>query len=358
MRKGISQFIYREIDELFKKGIEVKLFPTKYANGLYNPEKGWECYKYKKFNVLLKQPIYFTKNPIKYLTLFFEAIKNRTIITMLLAFDFSNNMKDIDRIHCHFGDNKLFIGYYCKKVTGKPLTVTIHAQELYSKLNEKMFKKSLNFCDKIITISNHNKNVLIKEYGIDDDKIQTIRLFTDLDDYKPYKKIKILIVANFVGKKGHEILFKAVKNLKNVELWVVGGGEIDLVKKAEELGLNNVCFFGSQSGNALKSLYNECDIFCLFSVKDENGEKEGIPVVLMEAMSFGKPVVSTLHAGIPELVEKILVKEKDVVALTNALKKLIGNPDLRKRLGERNRQIIKEKYSLKNLDQLIGVFNG
>jgi len=77
----------------------------------------------------------------------------------------------------------------------------------------------------------------------------------------------------------------------------------------------------------------------------------------MEAMSFGKPVVSTMHAGIPELVEDILVKEKDVGELTIALKKLIGNIDLRKRLGERNRQIIKKKYSKKNIEQLIGVFN-
>jgi len=279
MKTGLHHFHYKEIDELAKRGFKIKIFPTKYSEGLYKPKNGWEFYKYKKINLILKQPFYLIKKPKKYLSLLFEAIRSNTLINMLLAFDFSENMKDIDRIHCHFGDNKLFTGYYCKKILGKPLTVTIHAQELYSMLNENMFKKSLIFCDKIITISDYNKKLLMEKYSIDEDKIQTIRLFSDTNDYKPHKNTKILIVADFFAKKGHEILFKTIKNLKNTELWVVGGnGSLDIKRKARELGLENVCFFGSQSGNALKSLFNECDIFCLPSVTDKNGEKEGISV--------------------------------------------------------------------------------
>jgi colanic acid/amylovoran biosynthesis glycosyltransferase len=73
-------------------------------------------------------------------------------------------------------------------------------------------------------------------------------------------------------------------------------------------------------------------------------------------MSYGKPVISTRHAGIPELVEEILVEENNVEELAKAIELLADNPDLRRKLGERNRKIIEERYSKKNVLKLRDIF--
>ena len=157
---------------------------------------------------------------------------------------------------------------------------------------------------------------------------------------------------------------QAIKKLNrdDIELWVVGNkvegyADIDLEGLAKKIGIEDkVCFFGQQTGNALRMFFNECDIFCLPSVTVEGGEGEGIPVSLMEAMSYEKPVISTIHKGIPELVKEELVKEKDVDGLVKALRKLIENSELRRKQGKKNRKIVVERYSKKNIENLISIF--
>jgi glycosyltransferase involved in cell wall biosynthesis len=367
MKHGLSAFNYREIEELTKRGVNVFLFPTKYGTGPYMPTKDQECYVYKPYKVLLKQSFFFMRNPIKYSKIVAEAIKSKSLMDMVIAFDFASQMKkkNIDRIHCHHGDHKLFIGYYCKKILNIPLSVTIHSHSLYVNPNWELFKKSLNACDTIISISDYNKKMLTEKFGVDSKKVQVIRLFVDTEEFKPNETKRILIVGQFAERKGHEILFNAVKKLNrnDIKIWVVGGGTwdqvgfVDVRQLAKDMNLEDkIIFFGMVSDEALSELYELCDIFCLPSRTSSDGNKEGIPVTLMEAMSYGKPVISTRHAGIPELVEEILVEENDVNELANAIELLADNPDLRKKLGDRNREIIEKKYSKKNLVKLQNCF--
>ena len=364
---GLLHFHYREIEELINSGINITIFPTKYSEGPYMPKKDWDCYVYHPLSVLLKQPKYFfTIGPSKYVRLFFEAIKSNSIIEFMIACDFSDQMekRKIKWIHCHFGDRKLFVGYFCKRILNIPLSVTIHAHELYANPNWKMFKKSLDLCDEIIAISDYNKNLLLNRLDIDEKKVDVIRLFVNIGDSNA---TKILIVGQIAERKGQDILFKAVKkiNRKDIKIWVVGGEwekdkeyNIDTLSNlAEEIGIKeNVVFFGQVSDEILKILYKSCDIFCLPSRTPRSGQKEGIPVTLMEVMSYGKPVISTRHSGIPELVEEILVEENNIDDLAKAIELLVANPDLRRKLGERNREIIEEKYSKNNVLKLRDIF--
>jgi colanic acid/amylovoran biosynthesis glycosyltransferase len=334
------------------------------------PNKKMGIYLYNPIYTILKQPLFFLLKPIAYLKLLYEGIKTSSLIDFLIGTDFAHQMKKrgIDRIYSSFGDHKLFIGYYCKKLLNLPLLVTIHAHELYNNPNLEMFQKSLNACDKIITISDWNKDMLVNKFKISEKKILVNRLFVDTEKFKPDKSIKILIVAAFEKRKGHDILFKAIEKLNrdDIKILVVGGGERipDADRSypealAKELQIDDkVVFFGKISEEVLKTLYNLCDIFVLPSKTSDRGQKEGIPVALMEAMSYGKPVISTRHAGIPELVEEILVEENNVEELAKAIELLADNPDLRKRLGERNRKIIEGRYSKKNVMKLKGVFFG
>lgn len=121
---------------------------------------------------------------------------------------------------------------------------------------------------------------------------------------------------------------------------------------ARRLGIEDrVVFFGPLRGQALDGVFESCDFFCLPSIT-VRGVKEGIPAALVEAMARGKAVISTNHAGIPELVEEILVEENDVIGLAKAMELLADNEELRRQQGERNREIVRERYSEKNMNTL------
>ena len=151
-------------------------------------------------------------------------------------------------------------------------------------------------------------------------------------------------------------------------LWVVGGSyfsanSIDLHKLVKEYQLGEkVVLLGRQGGTVLDIIFSACDIFCLPSYTEyyEDGkpaEREGIPVSLMEAMAWGKPVIATKHAGNPELVENILIKEKNVGELKDAIEYMLNNHDKWNEMGRRNKEIIAKNYSKKNIDILVDIFN-
>ena len=175
-------------------------------------------------------------------------------------------------------------------------------------------------------------------------------------DYRPAGKFVVLIVASFVERKGHEVLFEAVKQLgqEDIEVWVVGdeGAEsstIDVRGLATEIGVDsNVAFFGKLGGNALKAVYRVCDVFCLPCREDGNGLSEGFPTVLAEAMAFGKPVITTRHVEIPRIVPKVLVEENDVQGLAQAIQRLYRSETLRRTLGDQNRKIAENRFSTRN----------
>jgi colanic acid/amylovoran biosynthesis glycosyltransferase len=358
MKRGLPAFVYRELEQLADNGTPIAIFTTKYARGLYMPQSDWPVVRAQPVQVMLRQPWYALCTPLRYTRLTLAAWQTRSWIDFLIGCHYARQMRHlgVSAIHCVEGLHALAIGYYCHTLTGLPLSVTIHADALYMANNWPIIRTALHACRFVTTVCDFNRRKLIDDFGLPSDRVQVVRLFVDAEVLRPERSINVLIVGQFSQRKGHETLLRALQQLPrdDIRVWVVGAGTwgsvgdyVDVRRLAHELGVaDRVTFFGSVSDEVLRTLYQTCDIFCLPSRKYI--VNEGLPVSLMEAMACGKPVISTRHAGIPELVPDILIDENDASALAKALDYLADRPEVRRTMGERNRRIVSRDYSPSN----------
>jgi len=171
------------------------------------------------------------------------------------------------------------------------------------------------------------------------------------------ERIKILMCGRFVEKKGFEYGIRAFAKLgkihKNIVLTLIGDGKLRkrLENLVDSLNLSpRVQFLGMLSHEEVQRQMEASDIFLSPNVTAWDGNREGIPNTIKEAMATGLPVVSTYHAGIPELVidkkSGFLVPEKDIEGLVDRLGYLIAHPELWEKLGSRGREVVEEKFNL------------
>ena len=363
MMQGMDHFVYRELGIISECGNQISLFPTKLRPGLYNARSDWELLQWNPFEVLFSQLFFAFKFPRKYFSLLGEAFRFNALMDFAIAWFFSTNMRTVDVIYAIFGDHKFFIGYFCKKIIDRPLAVTLHAYELYQNPNPALFVHALNQCEQIITVTDYNRELLQSKFGIDPTRVKVVRVSVDTDEYLPGEKFVILIVGYFDERKGHEILFKAIKELglPDLQVWVVGSANnrataVDVRGQASSIGVDEqVAFFGELGGTALRAVYQKCDVFCAPSRTDRHGLAEGFPTVLMEAMSFGKPIITTRHVEIPRIVPEIIVEENDVYGLAEGIRRLYLSRDLRESQGITNRRIAEKLFSVQNAKVTAGI---
>jgi len=169
-------------------------------------------------------------------------------------------------------------------------------------------------------------------------------------------RFSILFVGRMVEKKGFRILLAAVATLRargrDLEVQAIGDGPEENALRAETstAGLDDiVTFHGSQPHAVVLEWMSRCDCLALPSVTAANGDQEGIPVTLMEAMAAGLPVVSTYHSGIPELVADdetgLLVPERDAAALAGAIDRLMTEEGLADRLAAGARRFVAAEFN-------------
>jgi colanic acid/amylovoran biosynthesis glycosyltransferase len=359
MKEGMDHFVHRELGVISSYGARISLFPTKVRPGLYNAEPNWDLLRWNPFSVLFYQLVYMLRTPRKYFSIMSEAIRYNALMDFVIACYFSGNMHTIDVIYAIFGDHKLFIGYFCKKILARPLVVTLHAYELYQNPNPALFVHALEQCDQIVTVTEYNRELLQARFKVDPSRVRVVRVCVDTDDYRPSEKFVILIVGYFDECKGHDILFKALRELSlpDLQVWVVGSANnrsnaVDVRRQAREIGVEDqVAFFGELGGNALKAVYQKCDVFCAPSHVSRLGSSEGFPTVLMEAMAFGNPVVTTRHTEIPRIVPEVIVEENNAHDLAEGIHRLYLSRELSQSQGRTNRHIAEQLFSIRNAQE-------
>lgn len=366
-----ESFILNEINLLSKIGVNINVLATSSIKGElfhdnYQYERKVYYYERKRARVL----DLFNRQNLSHLVNSPALVNPKiNLYCGLVAQQFTEVAKEFnnDLLHSHFASNATLIEMSVSRNLKVPFTFTVHASDLYrgtetsSWLTKKRFLSKLGSkASGIVAISDYNRNFLIDKVGVDAEKVQVIhcgidsKVFNRATPYEPSKRI--LCVGRLIEKKGIKYLIEAMAHLKNrfeVTLSIVGTGpdEAMLKQLADGLGVSSsIKFLGDISDTKLIALYENSGIFVLPCIISFDGDRDGIPVALMEAMSMGLPVISTDVSGIPELVKNgkngLLVKQKDSKLLADAIESLLNSPETCKQFGEEGRKTIIQEFDI------------
>lgn len=274
----------------------------------------------------------------------------------------------IDIIHARFGPSGIGM-IKLKKELGVPLLTSFHGFDVPSAQRPIYTKQLLELFqvgDMFTTTSNYMRDILIK-FGCNEDKVLVQNSGIDLRKFSLNNKtmsscnrssnITILTIGRLIKKKGMEYLIEAINRAQEyhpeIELRIVGDGDLrrELTELVNKLNIHGkVKFLGSLTHDRVVDELKHADIFALTSVEDNNGNQEGIPNVLKEAMACGLPIISTWHAGIPELVKDgecgFLVPEKDSNAIVDVIVKLLRLRETWSDMGKKGREIVKQSFNV------------
>jgi len=256
---------------------------------------------------------------------------------------------DFDIIHAH--DWLTYMaGIAAKEVSGKPLVVHMHATEYdragEGRVNSNVFdieQKGMMEADRVITVSNLTRDIVIKHYGIDSAKIQTVHNAiepidkTNLSAKRSVKEKVVTFLGRLTFQKGPEYFVEAAKLIlnrdPNVRFVMAGSGDLfePLIKRVAELKIGDKFHFtGFLKGQDVDKMFLLSDVFVMPSVSEPFG------LVPLEAMRSGVPVVISKQSGVAEVLDNALkVDFWDVEGLADAIYGLLHYPALSKMFIEK-----------------------
>jgi glycosyltransferase involved in cell wall biosynthesis len=277
-------------------------------------------------------------------------------------------------LHVHLASQAASVGLFVQRIFRCGYSLTVHGpDEFYSAIGLYLARK-LSAADFIVCISSYARSQLMYLSPYEHwKKFHVCRLGIDPHLFSPIERpaplssksdgvFEILCVGRLTPAKGQHLLIDALRQLldqgHNVRLRLAGNGpdESSLRAQAQRLNLGDrVIFEGAVNQDRIRSVYAQADLFCLPSFA------EGLPVVLMEALSMSIPCVTTAITGIPELIsngiEGLLVPASDLDALVQALAMLIDDDGLRACMAMNGRKRILEQYDLRaNVEKLAAIF--
>lgn len=267
-------------------------------------------------------------------------------------------------LHAHFANEPASVGELAHRLAGCAFSFTAHAKDIYLTDREELARK-IGAAEFVITCTGFNRSYL-REITNDGTPIHVCYHGVDLSRFsgEPGDSRErhtgaplILSVGRFCEKKGFAYLIRACHRLKQngrrFVCRIVGFGPLQeqLEELIRTLELQDYVFLaGKMTQDKLIREYQQADLFVLPCLVTDDGDRDGIPNVLVEAMAVRIPVVSTPVSGIGELVDHmengLLTPEKDSEALAGAMEMLLDDPGLRERLGANGRQKVMAGFSL------------
>jgi glycosyltransferase involved in cell wall biosynthesis len=289
------------------------------------------------------------------------------LLEALLLGDWMKRRK-LDHLHVHFGGSVATVGFLASHAWGFPYSLTIHGPEEFYDVEHYYLAQKFRDAQFIFCISNFCRSQVMKYCPPSHWKnLHVLRLGVDPEHFRSQPRtgdpiLQIISVGRLTPAKGHIILLQSLVSLlqkgHKIHLTLIGdGSERGLLEDfaSRQQLTPHVTLLGALNHDQTRARLALADVFVLPSFA------EGVPVALMEAMAMEIPCVSTLIAGIPELiqneVEGLLVSASSSEELAAAMERLIVSPDLRRQLGSAARAKVMRSYNLnENISRLADAF--
>ena len=344
-------------------------------------------------------PEYLVRHPMRVLQGAFYSLRSKHLVRLLKLFckdlrrDCSVNRarrlgqamvlyremaSDRDWIYAHFLHTPASVARYCSILSGLPWSCSAHAKDIWTTPQWEIQEK-LDSLEWLVTCTAANRDYLAS-HGSDPARVQLLYHGLDLERFPDVPKLhsnnggseqtaaRILSVGRAVSKKGCDVLIEALAKLPEGLHWKfvhVGGGPLleDLRRQAKALNIQaHIEWMGPLTFSKVLEQYRAADLFVLASRIDADGDRDGLPNVLMEALSQRLACIATDISGIPELLlhehNGLVVKPNDAEELCAAIERLIRDPNCRNALGSQGRATMEASFGLRhNVQSLIEKFH-
>lgn len=309
-------------------------------------------------------PLGFLRDPVQRLP---HRFRDKTSAGLDVLF--ADQLKKFDALIAHFGRSGARVARVKKRrsVTA-PLITFFHGYDVGVPLKSGRlgdYRDLFERGDLCLTVNEFFRGKL-SEAGAAPDRIAVHRMGIDLASF-PFRRaprtgepIRFISVCRLTEKKGIEYSLRAFARLPADRPWrytIIGDGALlpALRSLAGDLGIaDRVTFLGSRPHDEVRAQLSRSHAFILPSITARNGDVEGVPVALMEAMASGLTVVSSYHSGIPELIDSgktgLLSAEKDVAGLAEKIAHVIDHPDDCDRMAVLARQQIERNFNNRTLN--------
>jgi colanic acid/amylovoran biosynthesis glycosyltransferase len=379
-------FIQDEVLALLGRGVEVKLFPLlKMSEPIVQPESrrlaaGARHVPFLSAAILASQIHFLFAHPRRYLATLAAIVRGtwgspNYLLKGLAIFPKSVHsarfmQKDgIQHVHCHFSSHPALAGFIIHRLTGIPFSFTAHGSDLH--VDRHMLCQKVVEASFVAAVSDYNKRVIERECGTSHSKVRVIHcgvdssLFSRNGQRRTQGPFQIVCVGRLEPVKGQRYLVEACRLLLSQGLEfhceLIGDGPERgrLMAQVDALGLDErIRFAGPRTHDYVVSAMQNADVLVCPSVVTADGRREGIPVVLMEALASETPVIASEISGIPELVENeltgLLVAARSAEEIASAIKRLAADPDLGTQLGAAGRAKVIQEFNISGtVDRLL-----
>lgn len=372
-------FIQREISQLKKQGFEISIFAAEGKAGKSVPKQNTSVYNrpplfsfiavWSIICVVSRHPVRF----VKFTFLLFRVLCNCPKEALILLFNFHTvcffakaaQKKPIEHIHACFLSRPGCIGLGVSTMTNLPLSIAAHARDIFVeggaiglKAQKSRFiscctKQGIEYLKNNIDSEYHDR-LFLNYHGIELN--QPCKNFNECGK-EPSEFI--IAVGRLVEKKGFchliEAFAEVVQNHPEISLVIAGDGskKKQLENMVEKIGLSGKVYLaGWLNQESVMKLIAQAKILVVPSIIDTDGDRDGIPNVILEAFSAGTPVIASSLAGISEAVmnEKtgLLVKSGDNTQLTNAIERLLNDKDLTDLLANNAKKMLADNFNIEN----------
>jgi glycosyltransferase involved in cell wall biosynthesis len=266
----------------------------------------------------------------------------------------------VTHLHAHFANHPSIVAHDAAKLIGIPFSFTAHAYDMFRRADTKTIARTMADAKFAVTISEHNVAFLKSISKSASTRIELVRNGVDMQRFSPNGgapagEFRMLTVSRLVEKKGLPVLIEACHLLRQrgftFECEIIGKGAqkalLDQLIKQWNLG-DYVKLVGALAHQEVTQRYHNAHVVVLPCIVGQDGNQDGLPVSIVEALASGVPVVATPISGVPEAVRDnengLLVPPADANALADALQKLMSDPALLARLRDNARASVLDQF--------------